>query len=570
MTVTARAAIGRSPSRPRSTVAGTLALVEARRLLRHPLLIAGAMLGTAVFVLVTWSQAPVLNRHDSLTTEALLPLAGALLVAAHLATLRSRRHRVIELYRTTPATEATVTLGLLIAVGLIGCAALGLACVHLAYAQAIGGVATPRPLVVLTGPAVVVLAGAMGVAMGRLFPWVAVGPLAVIGVIGISVALMSNCDDVSGVCKASYFSPLIVSEAWNSAPSELSYRPSGAHLSYVAGLAIVAGSLAFIRRGPRKLAATVAASATGLVLVAGYAQTRPVPASARAAVAGFILTPVDARTCKTYSSVRYCAYPAYARWIERWRMAVEPVAEGVPGGIVDGMRLSIVQRPHASDLYFEYSLYPSLRYYRLRRRAARRTPNEIAPGLQWARHEAEGDYQLTLAVEAARRIAGIETDFRLRQRDRDRVAKLIGKRKHLAKLGSRVNQCLALDQGRVVVALWLAARATASTKSAFIRALDEYDLGTSVEFYGLIEPTFDVLGDDARVSWGNRDAHYARQLLARPEADVMHDVQTHWDRLVDPATDADRAARLLGLRLLPSLREIEPSIAQSVYQPLCR
>jgi hypothetical protein len=154
------------------------------------------------------------------------------------------------------------------------------------------------------------------------------------------------------------------------------------------------------------------------------------------------------------------------------------------------------------------------------------------------------------------------------------VATLVGKRKRLAKLGSRVHHCLALDQGRAIVALWLAAQATPGGEAAFRRALDEFpylDPGSALEQYGLSFYTFDVVGDDPGVYWGNRDAHYAEQLLRRDDSDVRGLIASHWDRLVDRATDGDEAAALLNLERLPSLEGANGAgLARLVYSPLCR
>ena len=112
-------------------VALALARVEGMRFVRHPLSAIGALLGTALVVGATWFDAPALNRYDSLASESLVRVAVALLVIAHLATMRPARHRTTELHASAPTREGLVTVGLLLAVVLAGCSALLLAIGHL-------------------------------------------------------------------------------------------------------------------------------------------------------------------------------------------------------------------------------------------------------------------------------------------------------------------------------------------------------------------------------------------------------------------------------------------------------
>ncbi|HYZ46341.1 MAG TPA: hypothetical protein VE712_01620, partial [Actinomycetota bacterium] len=253
-------------------VSRSLAWVEGLRLIRHPLVVASALLGSVLFALLTRHEAPVLNRHDSLITEALLPAAGGILVAAHLATLRARRHRTVELHRSTPSSATVETAGHLLGVAIASVAALGLALLYLAYLEIAGGVTSPRPLVVLTGPALVLLGGALGVAGARWLPYTAAGPLLLIGVVGISFVLMGDCSTNTGDCRIRYLSPLVLSEAWTATPSELAYRAVGAHLTYLGGLALAASAGALLRFRRDLVTALVGIVALGVAVVGAYFQ----------------------------------------------------------------------------------------------------------------------------------------------------------------------------------------------------------------------------------------------------------------------------------------------------------
>jgi hypothetical protein len=207
---------------------------------------------------------------------------------------------------------------------------------------------------------------------------------------------------------------------------------------------------------------------------------------------------------------------------------------------------------------------------RARRRSLSATPQGIHPGLQWARGAPAGEYQLVLALEAAQHLTGMDTRFPLSRADRRAMSELVGKPKRLGRLGSKMWHCYALERGRAIVALWLAAQATPETENAFRRALIG-NTSSSLELYGLADRSYEVTGEDYHVLWGSRDAHYAAQLLRRDEAEVRRLLAIQWDRLVDPSTGADAAAALLGLERLPSLENVlDRSPARLVYAPLCR
>lgn len=165
-----------------------IARVEGVRLVRHPFGLVGVLLGAALMVAATWTVVPVLNRHDGMTMDALMPLAGAMLIVSHLAVSRSKRHGTTELFGSAPARIDIITLGHLLSLGWVFGLALVVALAELVYLKAVGGVGTPRPLVVLTGPALVVLGGALGVALGRFVPRPFAGPLALIGLVALSRA----------------------------------------------------------------------------------------------------------------------------------------------------------------------------------------------------------------------------------------------------------------------------------------------------------------------------------------------------------------------------------------------
>jgi hypothetical protein len=148
-----------------------------------------------------------------------------------------------------------------------------------------------------------------------------------------------------------------------------------------------------------------------------------------------------------------------------------------------------------------------------------------------------------------------------------------------------VTECATLEQGRAVVALWLAAQATPATEAAYRRAArglpyqvpgpDVHTFYPPVN-YVLDEYDYDALGwPGFGAQWGTREAAYATQLLERDDAAVRAELWAHWERLTDPRTTTDEAARMLGLERVPSLERVveasDMSLARDVfYLPFCR
>jgi hypothetical protein len=556
-------------------VALSIARVEAGRMLRHPVAIAGALLGTGLLVVATWRDAPVLNRHDALVSEAQIPLAIAFLVVAHLATIRPARHHTTELHEAAPSTQRVVTAGLLLAVALAGVAALALVGVHLAFLEAVGGVGTPRLAALVTGPAIVVLAGAIGVALGRWAPWIAAGPLAIVALAAVTVGLLTRGDPEQDSAMF-YVSPVMPSETWAYAVTELSHKPLGWHLAYVVALAAAAAGVALWRHPRRAVAVGLVACALAVAVVSVRQQARPVTRRDELARAALFLDADRSRVCERSAGVRYCAYRQYAPWIELWRAPVEGVLDRLPAAArPEG--LAVEQLPGLDEVYASGAWRLGRRYERWRRRGGVGSPNALHPTLHWGRNDAEGDFALGLALQVAQRAAGMDTSFVVREADLRGLSR--GARREL-EVGRRAWGCTTLDQGRTIVVLWLAARATPSAEAAFRDVVAEMPLAPdrasryfAAENYVLSEHEARARGDwSITTAWGNREAHYAARLLERDDAGRA--VRRSWERLTDPRTTTDEAASLLGLEPLPPLDRLARAAGQKpralFWSPRCR
>ena len=546
-------------------VAGQIARIEGVRLVRHPLVLVAVVFGAALMVIGTWTVAPVLNRHDGMTVDALVPLAAAMLILAHLAVTRPLRHRTTDLYHSTPARIGVVTAGHLLSLVWAFGFSLIVALAELIYLKAVGGVGTPRPVVVLTGPALVVLGGALGVALGRFFPRSFAPPLALVGLAAV-VAGMLNSGSLEPRHVAESLSPYLPGDHWGQGIGELSLRPLGSHLAYVLSLAATASNVALLRayRRPAMVFALCVTLAASAVFARQRADT-PTPAEELAVAAPF-LRPEKYRSCEPRSGIRYCAYPAYLPWIDRWAASAGPVMGATPAK-ARPKGLAITQLPTDNEIMGSNAYEAHGKFQRLLRRGRLGGPQEVHPGMQWGRNSAAGEFELALALKVAERVTAIDAKFKVTKKDLQKMSAAHGR--NMVGKGTYTN-CVAFGQARAVVAMWLAARATPGTRATFVQTLAPVGY-RSVGQVQLSDFQYRVFGYDSPgiVTWGTREAEYAQQLLQRDDGEIRALVRGNWARLTDPMTTSDQAAAVLGLTPLDPAGSAERQAA-NYGSPLCR
>src|SRR5436190_2849318 len=154
------------PETGRSAVC-TLARVEGRRLVRNPLFVLGTLGGVALFVVITWRDAPTLQLDAILSGAGLLPMAAATFVVANLAAFRSDRHDTEELFKGLALSRAERTVGHLLSVAWAVAIALSVLVVEGMYLMALRPTGSPDPFELVTGPLTVGLLGCAGVLLGR-------------------------------------------------------------------------------------------------------------------------------------------------------------------------------------------------------------------------------------------------------------------------------------------------------------------------------------------------------------------------------------------------------------------
>ncbi len=542
-------AAARLASRRRRRAVWALAGVEGRRLLRHPLVLAGAVASLAVFGKDTWSQAPVLQFDDVLLVGTMLWFAAGVFLAANLAALRSRRHRTDELYEGMPVERSERVLGHLLSIAWPAAAAAVLVGGQLLYLVALGSVGTPSTLELLACPAIVAVLGALGVFLAVWLPSTFVAAVVAVVVAAAQVVLLGQA--AAGV-QITLTGHMILGQprvAWLglwvpeiAAPEVLS-RPTAWHLVYFLALAGALGAGSLVRLDARR-ARAVLAVAVAVAVLAGMAETRPVSAMERAALSARVLHPARFEVCRRSGSVRYCAFPGYAGWIPRWERVVQGVLADVPASVRDrGFTVRQFIWDFGGDVtpglvraYYDADFGPLVR-------SALGSDAGVNPGTQWGRAAAGEAYDLGLALETASKMVGLATSPTSQP--------------------SAVMGCQAYGQARGVVSLWLAGESTPGAGTVLapqqaanpeLQSEHGYIAYQGDATWWLSQDT-GLAGGGSAPAFGYADAAYALQLMARPRAEVRSVIDAHWAELTDPSAPSSLVVRLLGLRPVPTPAE---------------
>lgn len=515
------AAVAQTP-RPRA-VTLPLAMVEGRRLLGQPLIIVAAELSLYVHVRgVPLGQMPVIPRDDIKIGYALLPLAAATLLAVNWAALRSRRHGTEELYESlpTPAVRSTAAY-LLSVVAPIGLA-VGIVVLDLLYLVLLGGVGTPNPFELATGPAVVALAGVFGVLLARLAPWKGMAAVMAVG-LAASWYFPYWFFRISGrvwIWRSFWLFP------WYGTRGSVSdwaqAFAGGWHLAYVGGFIALLACLALAchRRSPGIL--LTAALAFALTVASAVAQVPPLTATRMLEEARFASGAPGTQECKTRLGVRYCAWPAYVSWIDRWQRPIAGVLRRLPAA---------AGRPELRVRQMELGAYEpcwdtSACQQQLRAVIERAfADSDVRPTSSWPRGDGQGRAELALAASTGAWAVGLPT---------------------APPAENGILMICTPREARVVVALWLAGQSTSQAEES-LRART----GPREQVRSRL-----TLGSDVVMTlWPWHEAVYAVALLDRPADEVAAQLRREWSRWTSPDTPTAELVKAFGLTPLPPLQE---------------
>ncbi|WP_433425315.1 hypothetical protein ACQP1V_20400 [Microtetraspora malaysiensis] len=474
-----------------------LFLAEVRRLARSPIPWAAAALCLGLRLAATWELLPDMSVEPVGTSGALLLLAAAMMLSAHLAISRDVRGGMGETLAAVPGRAVRRTAAALAASVTVGTGlASAVMAAYLLARQAMGPVAGVfDPFEAIGGVLAVPFAAALGALLGRWAPRPVAVPLAVF-LIGAFTWLNGQQSGYGG-----WFLPVVLFHRPDWPP-----RPSAEHVVYLVAAVALFAALALLRHGrtwPRLAAAGAAAAVT---VTTGTAATAAAPgaemntAQLKGPEASFALMGAQvrerffgpgARRCEKHGPVTYCAYRDYAAWIPEWVSAVDPVMRALPPA--ERGRFPMVGQLTDSWWHVDGDEEPSVAKFTF---------------MVWGRAGAEDAYRAVLASGIVRSVTGL--------------------------LPQERTGCDARGQSRAVVALWLLGQAVPPAPPRD----RQVQIGSSV-FAEERSP----LG---AIRYGTAELGYARRLLAAPDAKQR--IWAHWDTLVKPGTTVEQALPLLGLR----------------------
>lgn len=433
---------------------------------------------------------PVLQDVDRSTQTGPLLLGIALFVCVNRAVLRSRRQGtdrhfdvlVMEPWRRTVAHALSV-------VPFAAGTALVVALQFTWAALNPGAVGHGSPAELAVAPLAILLSGAAGVLLARLFPSTFGAPLSVVGAYVLTVLVAGATGSAHW---AHWLSPAVPEEGANPFPSELLGRPAAWHALYLAGLAVLLPCLAALVGGGRTRVVKAATALALTATVAGVAGQAPgdsaglIAARAKASV-----TPEKVQSCVAHGTSTYCAYPEWTGRTADWAEVVARV-QSLAGGSARGERLTVRQRVDA-----RYGLEGDAAL------EASSTPGVVTVGTRWG-----GNRIPEFAVGVASvLVAGDEK--------------------------SSGEGCDA----RAVTIMWLALASESDPMTVF----RHIRLDDSVEGSGVsLAPTNSVY-------LSTEQTRIVRELLHKPRTSVIPEVRAHWAELTSAKTSTARVAQLLGV-----------------------
>jgi len=542
-----------------------LAAVESGRLLRHPAVLAATAL--SVWLLWRWGRGtvPVLHYADIATQFPLAPLAAAALLAANLAVLRPHRDGAVDLYDATRLSPARRTLAHLLSV--LPLAALGgvLVAADLAWlAGAPGSSGTPHIAEAATGPAMVVLAGFLGVALGRFWRSVALAPLVLvvlaIGSLTLADLYVGGHDGRPWVWLGTLLRPVTIDPP----PAALLGRPATSHLVYLLGAAVVLGALAVWRSQAQARARRRTRAITGAVLVAALAvttaaavlQTRPTSPALVARRLAAASNPASALVCQRRGPAVYCVFPGFEPQIGLWEPTVRAVLAGVPPATAARAEpVTVAQRIGWHRLIEEEGPDGLPEGGNLPAGAPPAQPGgPVAPvGTVWTLNS-----QARLATNVAARL--IEQSGTAVPSSGELPNPGPGLKPAPGANPDPGPEPSAGDIGcgaRGAVALWLAAQASPHAaeglRQAFTHAPSEFETWALPNDNDIDDPW-----------WSVRAGRFALTLLERPGDQVTQTLWRNWDLVTSSTTSLERLGELVGVQPPPG-----PAPTPDIGGPVC-
>ena len=257
------------PSRHSTEVAFEVAKFEARRLLRHPILLAGTGLYLLLLV-TTGDDGHTAVNFDTIATGPTYFIGVFTYFAANLVASRARRNDCVEHHMSFPSLRTARTAGLCLAT--LAPALLTVAIGQVALlAHTVAGTIAERPTVaeMAAGPLTVVGAGLLGIMIARWLPYPMTSVVVMVGVIAVTMWLSSRPETLQ------MLAPYVAFGRWSDSGAWIGRYPGSAewHAAYLVALCAMAATGALLPDARRKLPVlAVGAAFTAAAVLAGSAQ----------------------------------------------------------------------------------------------------------------------------------------------------------------------------------------------------------------------------------------------------------------------------------------------------------
>ena len=528
-----------------------LARVEAFLLIRSLLVLAGLLASGAVVWVVFGSVQPLWWNAAWQIGFGQLILGLVVLAAAQLAAGRARREGMADLYTSFPVTAGTRTVAHLASLAGAAPASLLLIGGAVAVVQARGAIGTPAITVLASGLVLVIASGAAGIAIGTRFSH----PLA--GVLG-ALALLITATTSHLVSGAAIW---LVPWEWNQdqlsgLPGPLAGYPAvGAHLLELAGLAVLAGTVALAvtaghvrARGGLATAGIVALAVTCL---AGALQLRPIPTAGLDHLVTETANLASVQHCTTANDIRYCPYPEFGRDLPSLEGTVNGVLARLPARPSQPLRVQQVLTLDLTDLTYGHSK-DQISQWRAQLRNARASAlTDTAIYLPVGSWPAGGS-QLADANFAVA-LATAEWGVRIPAQATGNPA------------SEQFLPCVPLNQAREAIAIWLAILATRPSAGELQAGLPSPGHYLGDEVSNTFVPTWTYPGMNAGylassgIAPQPTAAGYllAAAMVSLPQQKVSHVLASAWGRWLNWHTTDAQLAAALGIPM-PSISTLVP------------
>ena len=314
----------------RLRVALELGRAEAWLLLRSVVVLVGLLAGVALALHYTREGAVSFWWAASWEVGyGQMVLSAAVLVAAQLATGRTRRNGMEDMYEGLPVSASTRAAGHLFS--LVGAlpASVVLAGATIALTGWHGAIGSLDMVALTAGVLLVATGGTIGVALGARFPHPLVGVLGAL----IWVIPFTQSNRFSG--PGTWLWPWVMPYQLGQFPVPVAgYPPAVAHALELAGTAAVAIVVALLWHAKtalmRGVLAATSALAVAVACFAGVAVYKPVASADVNRLVTDVAAPASVQQCVRAQGVRFCAYPGLGAVLQSVEGPVLAVVNRVP------------------------------------------------------------------------------------------------------------------------------------------------------------------------------------------------------------------------------------------------